>query len=332
MARVEDHDNKLDSRKEACKTFVEQTKLLVGLASAFVVAPAAVVAVSKLRIDKWIIMAEILFIVSVFSGYIALGAIAGSQHKGEFNVYNDNISGGWEGGSEFFSSSTWALLFYVLARNTRQSITRYNSALIVRHTAKVIKRPESIMFSQTIYRSWPQQVSRASAEEQLVALLNEGYQLRQNLWSDYDGRRKAEVFDAVSDIQRYYGQVDEWGNQVNKTLQEVFPTALESNYFCSRESHPAVSYQGMDQKFGRLFYNTLPSYTERLKRILEADLPRYTDLPIQDRLFIEDIDSFRKVRDINPAMVTGFLKNGFLNKTEDQYPTCSRTVSRRLLP
>ena len=100
MARVEDHDNKLDSRKEACKTFVEQTKLLVGLASAFVVAPAAVVAVSKLRIDKWIIMAEILFIVSVFSGYIALGAIAGSQHKGEFNVYNDNIK--WAGRIEFF--------------------------------------------------------------------------------------------------------------------------------------------------------------------------------------------------------------------------------------
>ena len=162
------------------------------------------------------------------------------------------------------------------------------------------------------------QVSRASAEEQLVALLNEGYQLRQNLRLDYDSRRNAEVFDAVSDMQRYYGQVDAWGNKVNQTLQEVFPTALESNYFCSQASHPAVDYQGMDQKFGHLFYRTLPSYTKRLKRILEADLPHYTDLPIQDRLFIEDIDSFRKVRDINPAMVTGFLKNGFLNQTEDQ--------------
>ena len=119
-------------------------------------------------------------------------------------------------------------------------------------------------------------------------------------------------------MQRYYGRVDEWENKVSKTLQEVFPTALESNYFCSRESHPVVEYQEMDQKFGHLFYNRLPSYTQRLKRILEADLPRYTDLPIQDRLFIEDIDSFRKVRNINSAMVTSFLKNGFLNQTEDQ--------------
>ncbi len=37
------------------------------------------------------------------------------------------------------------------------------------------------------------QVSRASAEEQLVALLNEGYQLRRNLLSDYDDRRKAKI-------------------------------------------------------------------------------------------------------------------------------------------
>jgi heme A synthase len=99
MACVEDQDKKLENKKEACKTFIEQTKLLVTLASAFVVAPAAVVAVSKLRIDKWIIVAEVLFILSVLFGYIALGAIAGSQHKGEFNVYNENVK--WAGRFEF---------------------------------------------------------------------------------------------------------------------------------------------------------------------------------------------------------------------------------------
>jgi hypothetical protein len=52
----------------------------------------------------------------------------------------------------------------------------------------------------------------------------------------------------------------------------------------------------------------LPERIERLKQILESDLSRYTDstnLPIKDWLFVEDIDSFRKLRDINPAMVAG---------------------------
>jgi len=39
---------------------------------------------------------------------------------------------------------------------------------------------------------------------------------------------------------------------------------------------------------------------------------------MQDRLYVEDIDSFQKVRDVNPAMVAGFLENGFLSWTEDQ--------------
>ena len=102
-------DQELENQKEACKTFVEQTKLLVTLASAFVVAPAAVLVVSKLRIDKWIIVAEILFIVSVLFGYSALGAIAGSQHKGEFNVYDKTIM--WVGRIEFFSYLVGLVLF-----------------------------------------------------------------------------------------------------------------------------------------------------------------------------------------------------------------------------
>ncbi len=59
-------------------------------------------------------------------------------------------------------------------------------------------------------------------------------------------------------------------------------------------------------------------YLERLKRILDNDLIRYTDLPLGNRLFVEDIDSFRRVRDVNPAMVAGFLKNGYLDWPEDR--------------
>jgi hypothetical protein len=55
-----------------------------------------------------------------------------------------------------------------------------------------------------------------------------------------------------------------------------------------------------------------------LVNIRQNSLPQYTDLPITDRLYIEDIDSFQRVRDVNPAMVMTFLDNGYLKKSEDQ--------------
>jgi hypothetical protein len=80
-------------RIEACKTYVEQTKLLVTLASAFLVAPAAFLALdpAKLKISSGaatlIVFFEIAFIVSVVCGYVVLGTIAGAQDDGSFNVY-----------------------------------------------------------------------------------------------------------------------------------------------------------------------------------------------------------------------------------------------------
>jgi hypothetical protein len=161
-------------------------------------------------------------------------------------------------------------------------------------------------------------VSRASAEEKIIDLLNEGYTLRQELWADYDERRSAGSFEPVSDNQRYHALADQWVNKVIQILGEIFPTPLELNYFCSRESYQKVTYSNIDQEFGELFYRTTPTFIERLKHVFETDLSRYTDLPIQDRLFVEDIDSFRRVRDVNPAMVAQYLNNGYLDWPEDR--------------
>ncbi len=84
-----------DGPKEACKTYVEQTKLLVTLASALVVAPAAMIPLfsgtSHLILSSGMIWkfvcAEVAFIISVLAGYIVLASIAGYQHKNIFNVY-----------------------------------------------------------------------------------------------------------------------------------------------------------------------------------------------------------------------------------------------------
>lgn len=89
-----------EGKKEACKTYVEQTKLLVTLASAFIVAPAAALALVKqdslpafasnytFCLFLW---AEGLFVGSVLAGYVVLGAIAGSQDENKFDVYRKMV-------------------------------------------------------------------------------------------------------------------------------------------------------------------------------------------------------------------------------------------------
>ena len=81
------------NKQEACRTYVEQTKLLVTLASAFVVVPAGILALDPARLGAvracvcHIVAAEICFVVSVLAGYIVLGTVAGSQFNGSYNVY-----------------------------------------------------------------------------------------------------------------------------------------------------------------------------------------------------------------------------------------------------
>lgn len=74
-------------KNDACKTYLEQTKLLVTLASAFIIAPA--VFLEKIDLFNCLsICMEICFILSVFTGYVVFGTISGTQYKNEFNVYN----------------------------------------------------------------------------------------------------------------------------------------------------------------------------------------------------------------------------------------------------
>ncbi len=95
MSDVKDFDQKQAGRPEALKTFIEQTKLLVTLASGFILAPPAVLSFLS-RPDggrpvsvPWnrFFWAEGLLIGSILAGYVVLGTIAGSQHSGDYNVY-----------------------------------------------------------------------------------------------------------------------------------------------------------------------------------------------------------------------------------------------------
>lgn len=85
-----------DDGKEACKTYVEQTKLLVTLASGFILAPPALLSIIGAKDSvsgpsvmdiRLFVATELLFVLSVLMGYLTLGSIAGSQDEGEYDVY-----------------------------------------------------------------------------------------------------------------------------------------------------------------------------------------------------------------------------------------------------
>lgn len=79
-------------RVEACRTYIEQTKLMVSLASAFIIAPAAVQALLQLKFSWLVIAAGVLFVTSVLAGYVTLASITGSQYEGKFDVHRKAAS------------------------------------------------------------------------------------------------------------------------------------------------------------------------------------------------------------------------------------------------
>jgi hypothetical protein len=82
-------------RSEALKTFIEQTKLLVSLASGFILAPPAVLSLLRKPDGKvtgfvpWhrFFWAEGLLVGSILAGYVVLGTVAGSQYSGDYDVH-----------------------------------------------------------------------------------------------------------------------------------------------------------------------------------------------------------------------------------------------------
>jgi len=85
----------LDNKKEACKTYIDQTKQLITLASAFIVAPPGLIAVLKDRTEAgltadtlcYMLAAEMCFVLSVIFGYIVMGSVTGSQDDGSYDVF-----------------------------------------------------------------------------------------------------------------------------------------------------------------------------------------------------------------------------------------------------
>ena len=160
--------------------------------------------------------------------------------------------------------------------------------------------------------------SRPSCEERLLRCLNEGYALSRKVWTEYDTKQRAGQFDPKIEVPVFHQLVADWINGTYLALLDLFPSPLEANLFIQRFSIASYSYQNTDTDVAQLVYERIPEYIDRLHRVLERHLPRYTDLPISERLFVEDIDSFSKVRDVNSSVVSGMLKAGRIDLSEDQ--------------
>ena len=128
--------------------------------------------------------------------------------------------------------------------------------------------------------------SKSSAEENLVRLLNLGYQVLEWIQQDHDANRKKTHELRVKKIA-------EWGHQVELSLCEIFPTKLEWNQvlYTPKSRTLLVAGENTDTQF-EIIKERIEDLLQTLSRIIHESLPRYTDFPQNERLYVEDIDSF----------------------------------------
>lgn len=163
----------------------------------------------------------------------------------------------------------------------------------------------------------------ATANEELVALVNEGYDALIAVQTDYRQRKKQGTYDDSKDVDQLLAPVNIWADKVVESLRRIFPTQLETHLFLDPEI-PFGAVSGDYKYQSRLV--RCRHFVRGLNRIRLQSLPEYTDLPLDARLYVEDIDSFRKVRDINPATVMDVLTNGYLNRSEDSVQTALERI------
>lgn len=157
-------------------------------------------------------------------------------------------------------------------------------------------------------------VSMASANEEIIHLTNSGYEVLNSIRADYALKKAAGQYSKHAVFPIYVDAAHKWMESVGTRLLAIFPTALEHNLFLN----PEVPFGAVSGDYEYESAMRKLSFVIRgLERIRTDCLPQYTDLPIRDRLYVEDIDSFQKVRDINPHMIEAFIPGGFLNLPED---------------
>ena len=157
----------------------------------------------------------------------------------------------------------------------------------------------------------------ATANEELIALVNEGYEALSEVQANYEKMKDSGTYDDTKDVAGLAVPVDTWA------LGRIFPTELEINLF----SDPEIPLGAVSGDYRCACMLQRCRYLVRgLNNIRLQSLPEYTDLPLEARMYVEDIDSFRKVRDVNPAVVMDVLTNGYFDRPEDFVQTALERI------
>lgn len=161
--------------------------------------------------------------------------------------------------------------------------------------------------------------SRNHVEELVLFQLNKGYRISQDIVNDYHSLNELGNWNQEEQIAKYRNLYLSWRTETGQILREIFPSDLEMNIFMQPQLHEGgVIHSDFPHDIGHIIFQKMPQLIERLHRILSIEINRYSDLPISQRIYVEDIDSFIRVRDVNPAMVSHFLKEGRIELSEDE--------------
>jgi hypothetical protein len=166
-------------------------------------------------------------------------------------------------------------------------------------------------------------IHTAAANDELVVLINEGYDAIATARGRYTERKSAGTFDDSKHVGEVVEPINTWADRVVAALDRIFPTKLETNLFSDPESQ--FGTVSGDYQYQSAIKRSL-DFLRGLNRIRTRSLPEYTDLPLDFRLYVEDIESFQKVRDVNPATVLYALKNGYLDRPEDAIQTALERI------
>ncbi len=75
-------------------------------------------------------------------------------------------------------------------------------------------------------------VNNATANEELVSLVNEGYAALSEMQVDYKRRKDEGTYDDSEDVvTELLSPVQSWADRVDVALRQIFPTPLEANLF-----------------------------------------------------------------------------------------------------
>lgn len=154
----------------------------------------------------------------------------------------------------------------------------------------------------------------ATAQEELILLINEGYSQIHRMTESFEKSRTEGTYRGEPDAVLLRQSFDPWIKQTLEALARIFPTQLEQHLFLDPDISLAVS--SGERHFQNVRRHCL-SMVRGLNKIRLTSLSDYTDLPLAARIFVEHIDSFRRVRDVNAAEIGDVAPSGYLNLSED---------------